>query len=447
MAEKFMKAERRHRAMNAGFVRQVLLWPLALLLAWGMVYYNLGVLLPLRKNVLHVDRFAGGAWSDLYHEWFGAQALLRHGRNPYSAEITQEIERGFYGADRYNAKQFGYPQAFVYPVYVVFLFAPFLHLSFETVRLIFKVVFFLFTVASVPLWIRTLKLHLGTSTTLLILLITLSSYSVIDGLGLEQLTMLVAGLIALSLAAMDRGYLGLGSMLLAFATVKPHLVIPLAGFLFFWTLGAWRERKRLAMAFVGTMAVILIASELVLPGWFWLWLQATQAYAGYVKPSLLQGMLGRTGGTIAGILSVLACLVMFWRLRKAPGGSAAFVLSVVAALVLTVILVPAAGGAKYNQVLLIPGAILLFLPGKEFVPHNRTARLTRLLAVTVLTGEWILAFLVSFAALVLRHTFHREDTFFVAGPEFLMYLFPLTLGLFMLSIAPQVLAETRAKSV
>ena len=38
-----------------------------------------------------------GNLSDLYPRWLGTRELLRHGRNPYSAEITREIQEGYYG--------------------------------------------------------------------------------------------------------------------------------------------------------------------------------------------------------------------------------------------------------------------------------------------------------------------------------------------------------------
>ena len=36
-----------------------------------------------------------GNFSDLYPRWLGARELLKHGRNPYSAEITREIQQGY----------------------------------------------------------------------------------------------------------------------------------------------------------------------------------------------------------------------------------------------------------------------------------------------------------------------------------------------------------------
>ncbi len=38
-----------------------------------------------------------GNLSDLYPRWLGARELLLRGRNPYSADITREIQQGYYG--------------------------------------------------------------------------------------------------------------------------------------------------------------------------------------------------------------------------------------------------------------------------------------------------------------------------------------------------------------
>ena len=38
-----------------------------------------------------------GNLSDLYPVWYGSRELFLHGRNPYSAEVTREIQAGYYG--------------------------------------------------------------------------------------------------------------------------------------------------------------------------------------------------------------------------------------------------------------------------------------------------------------------------------------------------------------
>ncbi len=76
---------------------------------------------------------------DLYQRWIGTRELLLHGRNPYSAEVSHEIQIGFYGhpvEQTYDkpASEILDEQRFAYPVYVVFLLAPAIHLDFAKLQ-------------------------------------------------------------------------------------------------------------------------------------------------------------------------------------------------------------------------------------------------------------------------------------------------------------------------
>ena len=266
----------------------------------------------------------------------------------------------------------------------------------------------------------------------------MSSFAVVDGLHLEQLTLLVVFLIAASVVALAGGQLVLAGVLLALAMVKPQLAILAAAFLMLWTLGAWPSRKRFAIGFGGTMAALLIGSELVLPGWFQLWLQATREYIADHRPSLLANLLGQQAAIIVAAGAIVLCGALFWRVRKEPPGSGPFNFALVAALTLTTLVLPNAGSAYYNQALLLPACLWLFIPGWTLAGKNLMARLLWLVAVNLLAWEWILALPVSFAALVLHHAPQHEVTFFAIGPQFMSYLFPFALALFVLSVAPQL---------
>src|SRR5580692_11318806 len=60
-----------------------------------------------------------GNLSDLYPRWLGARELLLHRRNPYSAEITREIQQGYYGRplDPALPNDPRDQQGFAYPAY------------------------------------------------------------------------------------------------------------------------------------------------------------------------------------------------------------------------------------------------------------------------------------------------------------------------------------------
>lgn len=412
----------------------MLLVAAVLLLAWGMVYYYSGVLLPIRANAPLGGWGIGGYQSDLYPRWLGARELLWHHRNPYSQEMTEEIERGFYGRPIDPSRRLEVdPESFAYPVYVTFLLAPFLPFPFERAQMVFTAILLLLTVATLPLWIRGLRLHLGMRATLLGFAVMMSNYAVVEGLRLGQITLLVSFLMAGSVAALSEGSPLWAGVLLAMALVKPQLCYLLVAFLIVWVAGDWRARRGFAIGFGSVVALLLVGSELILPGWFGFWLEAVAEYIRWHRGSLLTELLGtRVAPVVAGGLIVF-CGVVFLRFRAEPAGSSRFNFALVSALSVTSLILPNAGGGSfYNQILLVPVVLWLFTSGKALAKSYVPARVTWILAVAGMTGQWIFAFVVSFAALALHYSFQREATYFVGGPELLMYAFPGELALFVL---------------
>jgi hypothetical protein len=428
---------------SIGVARQILATTIFLLLAGGMIYYYDVVLLRIRTGVMQEGNAAAGTWSDLYPRWCGAQQLLWHHGNPYSPEVTTEIERGFYGRPlnhsdaQSNPDRKRDPEEFAYPVYIVFLLAPFLGFPFHAVSLAFAVLLLLVTPATLWLWMRALNMRLPPWAFAVALVALMSSYPVLDGIHLQQLTLPVAAMLASGIVALGRGRLAVSGVLLALTMIKPQLSIPTAALLLMWTLGDWRSRKWFAVAFGSVMAALLIASEVVLPGWFGLWRQAANAYVTHHKESFLVAAFHLRTAMVIAAAATVALLAVFWRVRKELPGSAPFNFALVAALSLTVLLLPNAGSSYYNEVLLLPVVLWMFTSGWRVARESRLASIMWVLAVILLAGQWIAAFPVSVAVLTLHWKFERETTLFIAGPEFLMFYFPIFLGLFVLSAAAQ----------
>jgi hypothetical protein len=426
---------------RVGIMRQIPLAAVIFVLALGMIYYYYGVLNPLRARQFQVGNAEPGNWSDLYPRWLGARELLWRHRNPYSAEVTEEIQLGFYGrplnhsSDPSNPDLQRDPEEFVYPVYVVFLLAPSLPFPFHAVVVAYWAILLAVTPMSLWLWMRALNLRLGPWSIAIALIAMMSSYPIVDGLHLQQLTLLVAALMAGSMAALASGRSALAGVLLALAMIKPQLAILSAGFVLIWTLGDWYRRKWFAVTFGAVMAALIIGAEIVLPGWFGWWRQAANAYiAHHALPVLVAVFHLRTAMFIS--IAPLVCLVaLFWHVRKDSPGSERFNYAVVAALTLTLLVLPN-GGGYYNQALLVPAALWMFSSGLQARRTGAVVRLMWLLSVIALAGQWIAALPVSFAVLFWHWQFERESTLFVTAPEILVYFFPILLGVFVLSAGP-----------
>ena len=350
---------------------------MALLFAGSMWFYVQRVLVPYQRADAAAHGRPRGNLSDLYPRWLGARELLLHHRDPYSPEVTREIQIGYYGRplDRDRADDPKDQQGFAYPVHVVFLLAPTIGLPFPVAQTGFRWLLVILTLASVFLWLRVLRWQPPVAVTAILIVLTFGSYAVVQGIKLQQLTLVVSALLAGCAASLVAGYFALAGFLLALATIKPQLALPVAGWLVLWAVSDWRRRQTFFWSFAMTAAIFLAASEYVLPGWIGQFRDAVAAYRQYTggAGSLLDVLATPALGKILAAVAVIAVAVTGWRFRFAAHDSVAF--STMLALVLAVTLVIVPSFAPYNQVLLLPAVFLIATSWKELWSRNRLTRM------------------------------------------------------------------------
>jgi hypothetical protein len=365
---------------------------LALVCAAGMWFYVEGVLVPYQRADAEAHDRPRGNLSDLYPRWLGARELLLHHRNPYSKEITREIQIGYYGRVLDPSRP-GDPkdqQGFAYPVYVVFLLVPTVSLPFAPVAIAFKCLLVIATAASVLLWLRVVRWKLTIGELIIAMLLVLGSFSMVQGFKLQQLTLLVAALLAGACALLAIGHLWGSGALMALATIKPQLALPLAAVLLLWTLSDWRRRQGFFWGFAIGMLLLAGASEIVLPGWFGDFLSATADYRRYAGGlSMLQVMLSPWVGRVAAGLLVVAVADTCWRFRKQESDQPAFVLMVALALAVTVAIIPMF--APYNFLLMLPATFLILKDWRRLWAGGATSRSGFLLFAAALAWPWLAA--------------------------------------------------------
>ena len=342
-----------------------------------------------------------GNLSDLYPRWVGARELLLHQRNPYGNDIAIEIQKGYYGRalDPARPNDPKDQQGFAYPVYVVFLLAPLVGLPFHGVQIFFHWLLVGLTAASVWLWLRALRWRLPALAIAIAVLLTLGSVPAVQGIKLQQLSLLVAALLAGSVACVASGFLFCGGAVLALATIKPQLAWPLVAWLLVWAVSDWRVRRRLVVGFGVVMVLLLAGAEIILPGWWRMFAHAIGQYHRYTQnQSVLDQLVpwGFAGKILAGV-AVLGCAFFLWRLRGQPADAAEFGGAAALVLALTVLVVPMY--APYNQVLLLPAILLLARDRTFFTSRSRAVRFGYLAGAFALAWQWIASLTLSGAYL------------------------------------------------
>jgi len=363
----------------------------ASVMAASMWFYVQYVLVPYQQaDAARHDRPRGNL-SDLYPRWLGARELLVHHRDPYSPEVTKEIQAGYYGRPL-DAGRPGDPrdqQGFVYPLYVVFLLAPTVKLPYPMVMAGFRWLLGLLTAASVPIWLGVIRWRPSRGVLAIMLLLTLGSFPAVQGIKLQQLSLLVSALIAAASGLLVGGHLLLAGGLLAVASIKPQLVVPVAGWFALWTAGDLRRRWPFLAGFSLTLAVLLLAAEYVLPGWMGGFREAVAAYGQYTGggSSLLDVLVTPAAGKVLAAVVILVVAWLGWQRKSAPADSLDFTFTLATVLAATVVVIPMF--APYNQLLLLPAIFLLTRSGGELWQRNLGTRILLVVAAGLVLWPWL----------------------------------------------------------
>ena len=342
-------------------------------------------------------------FSDLYAPWWAAHELLLHGRNPYSPAVAHEIQTVIYGAPVTPSANdpSGLAGGFAYPPYAVLLLWPMIYLPFAAAQKVFLFAAVLATLLNLTLWLRALRLRPTAVHWVMLALFVLGSFPALQALKLQNLSLLAAALIAISIFLLSSNRFVLAGIFLAASTFKPQFTVVLIPWLLVWTLADWRARRPLAESFLGTMLLLGLVSEWLVPGWIPSFLHIVSAYRRYTYGhSLLDVWFAPTFGPIASVILVLAALAVGWRHRAEPAGSPRFLVVTSMVLAANVVVIPTL--APHAQLLLIPGFLCL-LPG--FQSHwlsSSFARTLRAAAWMLLAWPWVAAFGLLVAAFWVR---------------------------------------------
>jgi len=374
----------------------------AALAAASMWFYVDQILVGYQREDAAAHQRPRGNLSDLYPRWLGARDLLLHHRNPYGEDVTAEIQEGYYGRklDPMRPDDPKDQEGFAYPVYVVFLLAPLIALPFPVVMSAFYWFLAFLTGASVYLWLRALRWRLPLRAVAICVVFTLGSFSAVQGIKLQQLSLLVAALLAGSVTATVCGSLFVGGALLALATIKPQLAWPLVGWLLLWAMSEWRSRRKFVFGFALVLGLLLAGAELILPGWGRLFAGAITQYHQYTQNQpgievMLTEVLGsaaiaHVGGRILAAAAILGCAAILWKLRRERADTRGFARATALVLALTVLVVPMY--APYNQLLLLPAIFLLVRERAAFRSQSRARRIGYLMGVFLVGWQWAAAF-------------------------------------------------------
>jgi Glycosyltransferase family 87 len=369
--------------------------PLALVLAAmlgsaGMWIYTNRVLIPFQISDAAAHGRPRGNLSDLYPRWVGAKELLLHGRDPYGPEVTRDIQAGYYGRplDPARPNDPSDEQGFAYPVYVVFFLAPTMGLPFVIVKQAFLWILILLTSASVLLWLRVLRWSAPPWTQISLLALTLGSLPVMQGLKLQQMSLLVAGVMAIAITLLVTDYAVAAGVLLALASMKPQFVVLLLCWLAVWTMADWRRRYRWAVSFLATMTILMAASEWYLPHWiprFWHAVREYQRYTGAF--SVTESLIGAPWSWVLELLALAATIRVCWRERRQAENSAAFAFTLSLVLATTDLLVPTS--SPNYQVLLLPALLVLVKERREIWRSGVAQRALSVLTAGLIFWPWI----------------------------------------------------------
>jgi hypothetical protein len=331
--------------------------------------------------------------NDFYPRWRGTKALFIEGRDPYSKEVTLEIQQGMYGRPALEDED---QVAFAYPIYVSLMILPLCFLPYPLAQAFWLSALVLAVLGGLVALLRTLDWKPPAIAMVALTLWSILFYPTARSILLGQFSIIVLAILALTLWALHQRKLFLAGSLLALSTVKPQMVFLVVPFLLFST---WRKGQRSTLAgFLSAILILSVLSSILLPTWIPSFLSGLASYSSYTSiyregrspVGVLVGYLLPLPLTLpaTALVSVALLAYVLYAWVKSARGVGDDCMALLITVIATVLL-PAQTGTTNQVLLLVP--ILYWLHELCSATAGRVALMSLLLV-----APWAL-FLLTFA--------------------------------------------------
>ena len=296
--------------------------------------------------------------NDFYPRWKGTRALLLEAKDPYSDEVTLEIQQGMYGRP---AREDEDQVAFAYPLYVTLFIFPFAFFSYAQAQALWLSALVVLAVGAALLALQITDWKPSPVGLIAVSVWCLLFYPSARSIDLGQISIVVLTLVALALWAIRERRDLLAGSCLALATVKPQMAFLLIPFLLLWATA--QRRRRVLGGFAASFAILLLVPSAVLPTWIPSFFASMSRYQSYTRlyregrsplGVLVDCLFPSTISSWVAVLTsvvLVGCLIYAWvrALRVHREVPRALILTIIVTL-----LVPAETGTSNQVLLLLP---------------------------------------------------------------------------------------------
>jgi hypothetical protein len=187
------------------------------------------------------------------------------------------------------------------------------------------------------------------------------------------------------------------------------------------------------------MALLMGASELLLPGWIPEFVSGLAAYSRYTRGSwMLANLVTQPGALVVCIAVLILFARVIWRVPREPVGSVAFNFGLSFVLVVTVVITPIP--YTTGQVMLLPAVFLLVKEFKRVWAGGRYSRLIYVGVWSLIGWQWVGSLIFMAAAAVVSSNVLRR---FWIVPVCTVLLIPLAMLVLYFVLAGQKLFVDR----
>jgi len=384
-----------------------------------MTYYQFGLFIPRMLQVRDSIGLGNGYsfGNDFYPIWLAACELRARHSDVYSDRMTREIQTGIFGHPLEPGNKLNLPsdyRQYSYPAFTNLLFWPAAFLDFPRLRIILALLFPGLTALSTWMWVKALRWPTDGVWTAVFIILTISSYQLLEAFFALQPGVLVGFLLAAAALALRRGRLMLAGALCGLTLIKPQVTVLAVAYLLLWSFSR-RTRARFWQGFLLVSGTLMLCSLLIWPGWVGEWLGVLFRYRSYARPPLVSLILGSTflayAATLITASMIAVSAIIIWKNRLANQDTIMFwfTLSFLLAIT-TVVLMP--GQAMYDHFVLIPGILLLVKYRTQFRAKGRVQRILVLIGAITLFWPWFSSFaLVTLRPLFQPATFYSVSVF------------------------------------